>query len=314
MKKHLAKKMFTACMCTLLLGSIEAQSLYERFIKSLNEHDTVTVERLLSEIRSGNNQSAERYIAEFNYYYQKAHISIGPVISEELPDDEDITDYYTLTDSNGEISGYLYGIERFDSLYTDSSLYVISEGIRRYPDRLDLRFGKTHLLGESGRWQAYTKEIMQMFDRTKVNNAKWIYPNTYDPVDTILKYSILDYEKKILYSLSPMNSLTALDSLKINCLQQIATGMLSLYPKDVFSLNMMAASCNYLRQYDNALGWLLKAEAACPKDAIVLMNLADTYYHLGNDKKEKEYLKKAYKYGDKEIKETVRKIQSEKKR
>ena len=65
---------------------VEAQNVYDNFYKALHEKDSATVEQILSEIRYSNDQSAERYIAEYNYWVNKAHVSEGPILSTELPE------------------------------------------------------------------------------------------------------------------------------------------------------------------------------------------------------------------------------------
>ncbi len=285
---------------------VEAQNVYDNFYKALHEKDSATVEQILSEIRYSNDQSAERYIAEYNYWVNKAHVSEGPILSTELPEGVDVSGVFTLTDSMGNIAGYMYGVEYYDSLLTDSALLIISEGIQRHPNRLDMRFGKIYLLGQSGRWQSYTDEILSTLEHSEKNNNAWKYPNVTESMDTILIYSILDYEKALYSALSKSDTLTVQDTMKIHYMRSIAQRMLRLYPHDVFSLNIMAVTYHVMGQEDSALVWLLRAEKVNPRDALVLLNIADTYNSLGDRKKEKIYLKKATKYGDKYIRDEIR--------
>ena len=285
---------------------VEAQNVYDNFYKALHEKDSATVEQILSEIRYSNDQSAERYIAEYNYWVNKAHVSEGPILSTELPEGVDVSGVFTLTDSMGNIAGYMYGVEYYDSLLTDSALLIISEGIQQHPNRLDMRFGKIYLLGQSGRWQSYTDEILSTLEHSEKNNNAWKYPNVTESMDTILIYSILDYEKALYSALSKSDTLTVQDTMKIHYMRSIAQRMLRLYPHDVFSLNIMAVTYHAMGQEDSALVWLLRAEKVNPRDALVLLNIADTYNRLGDRKKEKIYLKKATKYGDKYIRDEIR--------
>lgn len=266
---------------------VEAQNVYDNFYKALHEKDSATVEQILSEIRYSNDQSAERYIAEYNYWVNKAHVSEGPILSTELPEGVDVSGVFTLTDSMGNIAGYMYGVEYYDSLLTDSALLIISEGIQRHPNRLDMRFGKIYLLGQSGRWQSYTDEILSTLEHSAKNNNAWKYPNVTESMDTILIYSILDYEKALYSALSKSDTLTVQDTMKIHYMRSIAQRMLRLYPHDVFSLNIMAVTYHVMGQEDSALVWLLRAEKVNPRDALVLLNIADTYNRLGDRKKER---------------------------
>ncbi len=303
------KKLIISVVVVLYAFSCEiadAQNVYDNFYKALRENDSATIEQTLSEIRYGNDQSAERYIAEYNYWVNKAHVSKGPILSTELPEGIDVSGVFTLTDSIGNVAGYMYGVEYYDSLLTDSALLIISEGILRYPDRLDMRFGKIYLLSQSGRWQSYTDEILSTLEHAEKNNNAWEYPNITESIDTILIYSIFDYEKTLYNALSNSDTLTIQDTLKICYIRSIAQSMLRLYPQDVFSLNIMAATYHIMGQEDSALMWLLRAEEANPRDALVLLNIAEAYNRIGDKKKEEIYLKKAKKYGDKNIKEEIR--------
>jgi tetratricopeptide (TPR) repeat protein len=287
----------------MLWGVAFGQTIYDQFNKAIQNDDTAQMTTLIRQIQASDDVSPERYIAEFNYYFHISDRSEGPInMSVELPDDEGVTTWYTLKDSTGAVSGYIYGIERYDRPTADSGLTAINKGIERYPDRLDMRFGKIHVLGKLKDWQGYTDEILQVIERTKVNNKQWVFPNNTEPADTILIYSILEYEKDLFDQCKLKEESKMQDAVLLGYMRDIATHMLELYPKDIFSMNIMAVTYNAAGNLNNALIWLKKAEQIAPKDVIVLSNLADTYHNMGDYANEKKCLKKILKYGDEDAK------------
>lgn len=278
-----------------------AQDVYSRFYDALQDKDSAAIEESIKEIRSSGGQSAERIVAEYNYYVNKALIYSGVVTSSELPDNGNpTTDILTIMDSNGNPAGYMYFAQQWDSTCVDSGLAVINRGIVLYPDRLDLRFGKIHFLRQLYRWNDFAQEIHATIDHSSVNNSRWIFPDNDEPGDTILIYGVLDYERSLFEHTwdQPLNDTNTMNNLML--LRGIAEHMLQRYPKDVFSMNMMAVTYQLVEDRQNALEWLKKAEKVNPKDIIVLQNIADTYHELGNTRKERKYLKKIIKYGSPE--------------
>ena len=54
--------------------------------------------------------------------------------------------------------------------------------------------------------------------------------------------------------------------------------------------------------------WLKKAEAINPKDVIVLLNIADTYYNLGDRAHDRKYLKKVLKLDDEDARDYAKRM------
>lgn len=284
-------------ICRLASG----QDVYSRFYDALEGKDSAALEETIREIRATGGQSAERYIAEYNYYVNTSLAYSGMVTTTEYPDSnvQVMGNVFTLQDSTGNPAGYMYFANNWDSARVDSALRVISRGIALYPDRLDMRYGKIHYLRQLGRWQPFADEIHATIDRSAQTGGHWIFPDNDESPDSILIYGVLDYQRSLFEALQDeTDSLAKLSHIML--LRGIAEHMLQRYPKDIFNMNIMAISYQVLEDHKNALKWFKKAEKNNPKDIIVLSNLADTYHILGKTRKERKYLKKIIKYGDAE--------------
>lgn len=296
------KRVIIIALLSVMCGFATAQNAYSRFYDAVQEGDSAGMANAIGEILTSGDQSAERYIAEYNYYVNNARLYSGMVTSTEYPgEDENVVGdiMYLTNDSTGEVAGYMYFVENWDNEVADSGLAVIDKGLSLYPDRIDMHFGKLHLLRQLRRWPAYTDAIHATLDYAAKHRKSLSYPNTETPIDTIIVDGILDYERSLFEAIqdSP-DSVTALG--RITLLRSIAEHMLRIYPKDVYSMNIMAITYQLVEDRRNALKWLLEAEKVAPKDAIVLNNIADTYHMLSDYKNERKYLEKVIKYGDDE--------------
>ena len=151
---------------------------------------------VIGEIRASGDQSAERYIAEYNFYVNNALLFSGMTSSTVYPDENEhvVGDIMTLTDSTGEVAGYMYFIENWDEDIADSGITIINKGISLYPDRLDMRYGKIHLLRKLHWWNAYADAIHATLDYAEKHRKTMIFANGDTPIDTILIEGILNYE------------------------------------------------------------------------------------------------------------------------
>ena len=285
-------------LCNIAYG----QTIYDQFNKAINNDDTVQMTTLIRQIQASGDESADRYIAEFNYYYNMSKKEVVE-LSTELPEGNYSSDnMFTLTDSTGKPAGYMYSHTHYDPARSDSAIAIINKGIAAHPNRLDMRFGKIFALGAYSRWDAYTDEIMNVLNYTEKHPNSWVYPDTKDPIDTIIIYGILDYERDLFGQCELTEASRDKDAVILGQVREIALKTSQIYPKDIYSLNVVAVTYNGVGDYANAIVWLRKAEQIAPKDVIVLSNLADTYHNMGDYANEKKCLKKILKYGDEDAK------------
>lgn len=301
------KRFCIIALLSAVCGFATAQGIYDRFYEALQEGDSAGIAATIDEIRASGDQSAERYIAEYNYYVNLAAGYSGMMTTKEYPDEQVnvVGDIYSLTDSTGAEAGYMYFVENWDEEVAKTAIEVINKGIRLHPDRLDMHFGKIHLLRKVRWWDAYAEAIHATLDYAEKHRKTMFFPDGGASIDTILIEGILDYENDLFEALRKSPDSLAFAT-RLGLLRGIAEHMLKIYPKDVYSMNIMAITYQLVEDRENALKWLLKAEKAAPKDVLVLSNIADTYHLLGDTKNERKYLKKVIKYDDGEYAERAK--------
>ena len=280
------------------------QEVYDKFYDAIHEGDTVAMKEYMGQIRALNEQTAERYVAEYNYYYNKSKLFSGVFTSAEPPAKDELVqgEVYPIIDTAGAFAGYMYFVERYDYPLVDSALDIISRGIALYPDRLDMRYGKIHFLQHLHRWDEFSNEIQATLNHSAEIHHQWIYPNSTSTGEEMITEAVFDYEKE-LFNAAQNDENTDETSHKIELLRGIALQLYQQFPRYTENLNMIAITYQMTKEYPSALTWLLKAEKVSPKDGVILANLSYIYYFLEDEKNVRKYLKKVVKYGDEEQRE-----------
>ena len=267
-----------------------SQDYQSEFQKYCQTNDTINQLKVLREWKSANPKDAELFTSYFNYYFMKSKQEVLALSTDE-PNGE----AFVLKDSSKQTAGYLGSQIYFSKTELKKGLDKINEGIKLYPNRLDMRFGKIYALGQIPDWESFTSEIIKTIEYSAKNNNNWTWTNNEkqeNGKDFFLS-SLQDYQVQ-LYD-------TKNDELLKN-IREIASEVLKYYPNHIESLSNLSTTYLLTGEYDKAIELLLKAEKLNQKDYIVLANIAQGYKLKGNKEKAIEYYEKTIEFGDEEAK------------
>lgn len=279
----------------LTIQCVFGQNDLQQF-KLLSENkDTLGQRILLEHWEKRSLNDPELYVAYFNYFVEKSRSEVL-VIGQDLKQSA----YMVLEIENQDSSKqdrveYMYRQVSFQEFYTQKAIEWIDKGIDRFPNRLDMRFGKIYFLGLLENYEAFTEQIIQTVDYSAINQNQWLWSENCvleQPKEMMLG-SIQDYQND-LYA-------TSQDTLLYN-MQKIAEAVLKVYPDHIESLSNIGAVYFLLGQYEKALTPLLTAYQLNPKDLVVINNIAEIYNELGLNIKAEAYYRLMMKYGDKQDK------------
>lgn len=279
----------------LTIQCVFGQNDLQQF-KLLSENkDTLGQRILLENWEKRSLNDPELYVAYFNYFVEKSRSEVL-VIGQDLKQNA----YMVLEIENQDSSKqdrveYMYRQVSFQEFYTQKAIEWIDKGIDRFPNRLDMRFGKIYFLGLLENYEAFTEQIIQTVDYSAINQNQWLWSENCvleQPKEMMLG-SIQDYQN-VLYA-------TSQDTLLYN-MQKIAEAVLKVYPDHIESLSNIGAVYFLLGQYEKALTPLLTAYQLNPKDLVVINNIAEIYNELGLNIKAEAYYRLMMKYGDKQDK------------
>lgn len=278
---------------TLIFGQAIGQTFKPQFNDLVSKKDTLGQKQLLAKWEKSNSNDPELFVAYFNYFVIKSKnemITLG-----QNPKGKDVLQVNDQDTSKKEPVAFIYGDTYYNPDLLSKGFGWINKGIEKYPNRLDMRFGKIYMFGKIKDYEAFTKEIIKTIDYSAINENKWTWADG-KPVDKPQEFilsSIQEYQNQ-LYN-------TGDDALLDN-MKRIAEEVLKYYPNHVESLSNLSIVYLLQGQYDKAFEPLLKAEKLSPEDYIVLSNIAQAYKLKGDSTNAIKYYELTLKYGDDQAK------------
>lgn len=280
------KKTLSILVFSILTNLCFGQDYKTQFDQLFQEGDTIKQLKLLTKWELKDPKNPELFTSYFNYYFQKSRQEFVSMTSNQ-PKSESLK----LQDSTGQVAGFLGSEIVFNTEILQKGLDKIDQGIKLYPNRLDMRFGKIYALGQTEDWENFTNEIVKTIQHSKKNNNEWTWTFNVKRENSkeFFLGSIQDYQLN-LYE-------TENDDLLKN-MRTIAEEILKIYPDHIESLSNISITYLLTGEYDKGIEALLKAEKIDPNDAIVLSNIAHGYKLKGDIENSLNYYKKMLKLDD----------------
>jgi tetratricopeptide (TPR) repeat protein len=202
--------------------------------------------------------------------------------------------------SEGE-SAYMYSKQVYNDSLIAIAFEKIDKAIRLYPDRLDLPFGKIHMLFTLEDYEKAMPAIHQVIERSHLNGNQWTW-TLGKPVEDgkeAFKSSMQDYFRRFY------------DAELENEAMQITEWMLQYYPDDVVFRSNKASLLAISGNTDEALPLFLSIHDDNPDDYIVTSNIAFIYKQKEDKENALKYYRILSECGDEEMEELARKAISE---
>ena len=209
-------------------------------------------------------ETGDAYADRFNEHLNAGLMS-SMAMSEELPLYAYNTDVFTLQDTvTGGPAGYLYqGYTITDSAQVGSAVMTLHEGIRKFPNRLDLYFGlaTTYLYIDQPDWMiGIVEEAMK---QEKKNKGKWLW-TADEPVPDSIDYMYERVQEDFA------RFWAAEDLERTERLAQIAV---KYYPKRAEYWNNMGAVTMWKNDKKKAMKYFQKALKLNPNDELIKANI-----------------------------------------
>jgi len=268
-KKQMKKYSLIILLSIGTLLRMNSQTYKEQFNKLVDMNDTIAQENLLKDWKKATPNDAELYTAGFNYYVRKS--------MKQKPGKP-----------QGEMS---YNPKILKVAYT-----LIDSGIARFPERLDMRFGKISVLGDTKNYNEYTKEIIFAVDYSSTikNDWKWI---DNAPVKNDKKKFFLGSIQEYINLMLETKNEGLLDNVR-----KIAEEVMAFYPKEAEFISDDAITFMLKEDYDNALKIFAVAEKIAPHNSIVITNMGHCYAQKGDNANAIKYYELVELYGNDEDK------------
>lgn len=294
-KQSVMKRLLLLVFASLALpfGALAQQQWYDKYRQVLNDSDANKLLQVIEAWQKAEPESADVYAAWFNYYYKIGVSSVLSLTTEPPADDSE--SLILRNDTTQETAGYLYAVPTYNDSLMSLCFQKIDAGIRKFPDRLDLPFGKIHVLLQMKDYGAALKALDAVIRRSADNHNAWLW--TLDkPVDdgsAMFFDSMQDY----------FNQLWKVQDLSYA--EQLAHMLVAAYPSNIVFRSNFAGIKGAKGENEEALKLFLDIHRDAPDDEIVTSNIAQLYLNLGDKKQAKKYYQLLLKSEDETIKESA---------
>lgn len=209
--------------------------------------------------------NGDAYADQFNLHLN-AGLHSGITMSVELPLYAYGEQVFTLQDTvnESEVAGYVYnGFTIVDSAQVDSAFLVLNEGIKAYPNRLDLYFGLATAY-------LYCLDIERMLNvleaamkQEKKNKGKWLW--------TADEKMSKDYD--LMFDRVQEDLKRFLDAEDLDHAERLARMAVHYYPKRAEYMNDLGVIFVYRENLEEALRCYKQALQLNPKDELIQGNV-----------------------------------------
>lgn len=286
-------KILTLLFLTFFSSFLFGQTNYEKFKKLFKNNDTTSIKLLLADWEKSNPNDPELYTCAINYYFSNSKKEIISLDRQQKSKES-----FQLTDSTGAVAGFINSNWGYNTAKLGQAIRYANTGIEKFPNRLDLRFGKCYLLQQIEDYENFTKEVINIVNYSQVNNNNWLWTENKKQEDgeNFMLETIQSYLKQ-LYDTEDDNLLPNMIEIGENTLK---------YYSNIEILSTTSVALMLTKNYDKALVYLLQAEKLNPKDYIVLNNIAQGYKLKGDKANAIKYYELTEKYGDEQAKQQAR--------
>jgi tetratricopeptide (TPR) repeat protein len=288
------KKYSLLSISLLLTIFVSAQDYKKGYEELLTQRDSSKIIPYLQQWEKATPNDPDVYIAYFNHYFKKSKKTIG-VLSKGEPK----AGTFVLTDSAGNTAGYMGDTTIYEPTLVAQAIASIDKGIAKNPQRLDMRFGKIYVLGQTGDYKTFTSELINTLHYSnKIGESNWKWANNKSIEDP--KKMILGAAQDYCVTLYETNNDALLDNMR-----SISETVLQYYPDHVPSLSNIAITYTLQGNHNKALETLLKAEKIAPTDYIILNNIANIYRTQNDKPNAIRYYELVLKHGNDDAKEVA---------
>jgi tetratricopeptide (TPR) repeat protein len=285
-------KYFLLLIPSLFCLHLSAQSLKDQFAQAFTKDDTTAEIRILAEWNKTVHDDPDRYVDAFNYYAKRG---LTEVLS--LTSTKNSSNAFELKDKKNKTVGYLGSTPSLNQKFINEGFACIDSAITKFPNRLDMRFGKVYVLGRVFDYDKFTQEIIRAIDYGQTINNKWLWRDG-KPLDNPEKFMLGTVQSYFIQLYDAGDEHVA-------NMRRIAESVLKYYPDNVENLSDVSITYMIGKEYNKALVALTRAEKIAPQDLIVLNNIAFCSAQMGDKENAVKYYGLVIKYGDDDAKKNA---------
>lgn len=286
-------KKFLSAFSLFLFCFAFCQNYYQNFLELEKNNDSIKIKKLLTDWEKNKPNDPELYVAAVNFYYSQ---SKNEVLS--LSKNQQSSDALAIKNDKGQVEAFLGADASFNDHFIKKTMRYFDLAIAKFPDRLDVRFGKIYILGQIKDYQNFTSELLKTINHSNEIKNQWLWAENqkYQGGEDTFLGNIQEY----INNLFDAND----DALLLN-MRQVSEEVMKFYPNRVEFPTNIGVTYLIENNPNKALEYFLVAEKIDNKDYIVLNNIARCY-EINEDKNNAvKYYELALKYCEQDAKKEI---------
>ena len=251
----------------------------DEFTKLLNQKNSdEKIEKMLTQWESENPDDVDLYIAYYNYYVNKAKKN-GLTDCYEISEDY-YGEYLALNDKDGNFVCYELMYTFYDDELSAKAFEYFDKGIELYPNRLDLRFGKTYFCYLREEYDREYSVLEEAVEYGKIINNQWLWSNNEKCEDDFMKETIHEYVSYFFDDINPK---------KLEYVKKFSELFVKNYLENPVAYNDLGLYYVYKSDFVNVKKYFEEAFKYDDTDLVVAYNLGYINYQLNDIEAEKKY-------------------------
>ncbi|MDH4263780.1 MAG: tetratricopeptide repeat protein [Spirochaetia bacterium] len=266
-----------------------SSSKYDKFYSYIKNNQYDDAKRLLDNWGNSKENDPQYYICAFNYYIIKSSTEVSSIEMEAPANGRSLE----LSDPiNHEIKGYIVFKNAFNPDVVKKGINIIKEGIQRFPDHYEMRFGLLWIYQELFQFDSYITEFEDAFRFLKQQHLEKFYWNDNVLISNPSDFLIERVQQNLNYFMKTKEFYE-----NPVFLNQYVDLMIKYYPDHKYGYSNKGVLFYIKKDYQNALKYYLTAYNLDKSDLLVITNIGFTYKMLNDIPNAKEYFTKVLNIG-----------------
>jgi tetratricopeptide (TPR) repeat protein len=269
------------------------------FADTLEKFETLIAEEKYDDAKTALDEWAEDkqddpryYFSYFNYYLLRSESSIPTLTSDSNETDNSLV----LTDpDNGEPVGYMGNVVQYDPAYIQTAIDIVNDGITKFPDNFNMRFGLLYadLLGS--RLDDYLNDfdkILSYFSKADKSNIYWFYEQKLENPE---EYLIEHIQENFYYITGDQELLKNTEFLNRYC-----DLVIQYFPEHKYGYSNKGVIASMNGDNNKAIESFLTAYSKDENDILIAFNIGFVYKQTRKLDEAKKYFNRVIEIGNDE--------------
>ena len=273
----------------LLLNEASYASNFEEFNHSIQKNDLKHAKAVLDKWGGNKENDPQYYICLFNYHINKSRAE-GIGLQKKPPKAEDTIE---ITDpKTKETVGFFAPVVHYDGDEAQKGINSLKQGINKFPDHYEMRFGLLYIYKELYRLENYLTALESGLSYYKKNNLKKIYWNNNEIKSNPAEF-IIETVQGNFSSLADDEHFQENENFE----HKYCDLLIRYFPKHKYGYSDKGVVYYKYKDYKHALEYFLKAYKLDPKDDLIAFNMGFLYKEMNDKENARKYFKRVIELG-----------------